>query len=381
MATIMFFAFPEFGHFNPTLKLAKALQHAGHRVCYLGFAEFEEYLRAQQLEFIPIMAEQAHGTAAATRPCMRAKPMLEALSGIDEPDRASSGVFKHVENELQRLTSEVKPDMLLVDFLIGNLAYKADREFGVPSVLVSLSYFETPMLGRPVHDGNPELPVLVLCPDDFDFPVAIKDQNRICIEPSVDLQRKELHAFPWDALDNSKPLIYCSLGSQSYIYDRTADLFRAVAAAMQCKPGWQLLLATGSDVTLEQLGPLPTNVLVVKWAPQVQVLKRAAMMITHGGLGAIKECIFLGVPMVVFPCRWDQPFNAARVAAHGLGVRGNINHISAGHILSLMETIAGNPLFKQRVDAMSKTFRDIEDSGIGVRAVETLLKNSARWAN
>jgi UDP:flavonoid glycosyltransferase YjiC (YdhE family) len=77
--------------------------------------------------------------------------------------------------------------------------------------------------------------------------------------------------------------------------------------------------------------------------------------------------------MIAFPCKWDQPFNAARVVAHGLGVRGSINKVTAGQIHRLIETVAGNPSFKSRVDAMSKVFNEIENSGKGVRVVEKLL--------
>jgi UDP:flavonoid glycosyltransferase YjiC (YdhE family) len=77
--------------------------------------------------------------------------------------------------------------------------------------------------------------------------------------------------------------------------------------------------------------------------------------------------------MIVFPCRWDQPHNAARVVYHGLGVRGNINDASVEQIHSLIDVVDKDPKFKSRIDAMSKTFREIENSGIGVRTVEKLL--------
>jgi UDP:flavonoid glycosyltransferase YjiC (YdhE family) len=105
------------------------------------------------------------------------------------------------------------------------------------------------------------------------------------------------------------------------------------------------------------------------------MLERASIMITHGGLGAVKECILFGVPMIAFPCKWDQPFNAARVVAHGLGVRGSINKVTAGQIHRLIETVAGNPSFKSRVDAMSKVFNEIENSGKGVKILERIISD------
>lgn len=57
--------------------------------------------------------------------------------------------------------------------------------------------------------------------------------------------------------------------------------------------------------------------------PQIDILKYADLMITHGGLGSIKECMDAGVPLLVVPINQelDQPGNAARIEANGLGKR------------------------------------------------------------
>ena len=95
-------------------------------------------------------------------------------------------------------------------------------------------------------------------------------------------------------------------------------------------------------------------------------------MINHGGLGTIKECIYFGVPMIVFPMMRDQPGNAARVAYHGLGIVGQ-SRVSAGQVNALIDTVERNPSFRARAEAMGKKFREIEDSGIGIQVIERLV--------
>lgn len=375
MATIVFFPFPEFGHLTPTLKLARMLKLAGHRIIYLVFAEFEEYVRSQGLEFIPIM-ENSHTDGSSGEPPTRMKVsnISQSLSALEADRRASSAPFRQIEKELERILRETNPDLLIVDFLIGGLAYKASRELGVTSALVSVSYFEMPMLGEPANDPHHlELPVLVLCPKEFDLPHTADKPNRYYIEASIDLQRKELYSFPWEAIDASKPLIYSSVGCQPHLYDDISTLYRAIIEAMKERPDWQLVLAIGRHMDCNAFHPVPENVLLVNWAPQLELIKRAAIMINHAGLGGVKECILFGVPMIVFPRKWDQPFNAARVVAHGLGVRGNIHNVSAGQLHRLIDTITGNHLLNSRVRAMSQIFNQIENSGIGVRTVERIL--------
>jgi UDP:flavonoid glycosyltransferase YjiC (YdhE family) len=375
MATIEFFPFPEFGHLTPTLKLARMLKQAGHRIIYLGFAEFEEYVRSQGLEFIPILESSTPEGTSEERPApMKMRNVSRSLSALEAADRASSGPFRQIEKELERILRETNPNLLIVDFLIGGLAYKAAREFGITSALVSVSYFEMPMLGEPANDiHHLELPVLVLCPKEFDLPHVTDKPNRYYIEASIDLHRKEPYPFPWEAVDASKPLIYSSVGCQPHLYDHISTLYRAIIDAMSERPDWQLVLAIGRHLDCSAFNPVPENVLLVNWAPQVELIKRATIMINHAGLGGVKECILFGVPMIVFPFKWDQPFNAARVVAHGLGVRGDIHNVSARQLHGLINTITGNASLKSRMGAMSKTFNEIENSGIGVRVVEKLL--------
>ena len=71
--------------------------------------------------------------------------------------------------------------------------------------------------------------------------------------------------------------------------------------------------------TIDDLGPIPANVLVVRKAPQIELLKHAALCITHAGLNTALES-FARSPYGSDPyCDIDQPGVAARVAYHGVG--------------------------------------------------------------
>src|SRR6202023_2067331 len=82
----------------------------------------------------------------------------------------------------------------------------------------------------------------------------------------------------------------------------------------------QLLISLGGGLTPKQLGPLNGDPLVVKYAPQLEIVKRAALVITHAGLNTTLESLAEGVPLVCIPLGNDQPGVAARVAARGAGV-------------------------------------------------------------
>jgi MGT family glycosyltransferase len=268
---------------------------------------------------------------------------------------------------------KARPDLLLIDFLLQDLALFA-RADHVPCVLISTSLDEFRL---PLIDGRDgladEMPVLTLCPKDFDFPHAVPRKGRYYLEASIDLERQEPGSFPWHRLDQDRPLIFCTLGSHCEDYEDSEPFFRAVIAAMEKKPDWQLLLALGNPhADPADFQPVPPNVVLVNWAPQLAILERASIMMTHGGLGTVKECIYFGVPMIVFPVDWDQPENAARVSYHGLGVHGSIRS-SAQQILHLIERVAGDSSFKARAESMGRTFREIETRGVGARLIEMIV--------
>jgi len=384
MATILFFPHPEFGHLNPPLKLARTLKRTGHCVYYLGLPDFEDYVRSQGLDYVSILENRCPKGYLKKRANDKARMDLDNLSLILWEATGSSGaaafnLTKEIEEELDRVLRKLAPDLLIIDFKLRDLAPITAERFGVPTAILSVTLIDL----APITDSNDDhstesgLPELFLCPREFDFPSPAK-KNRHYIEPSIELDRKESHSFPWREVDEAKPLIYCSLGSQSYQYEQSQTLFRAIIAAIGHSPDWQLVLATGVHLSSADFNPVPQNVLVVSWAPQLELLERASIMITHGGLGAVKECIFFGVPMIVFPCRWDQPHNAARVVHHGLGLRVDINNVSVQQVLSLIDTVDKDPSFKGRIDAMSRTFRDIENSGVGVQTVENILSGFRR---
>lgn len=72
----------------------------------------------------------------------------------------------------------------------------------------------------------------------------------------------------------------------------------------------------------EELKNKPTNVKIIKWAPQQDVLRHpnVKLFITQGGLQSIEEAIRFNVPMVVMPFLADQGQNAKRIAHKGIAV-------------------------------------------------------------
>jgi hypothetical protein len=110
-------------------------------------------------------------------------------------------------------------------------------------------------------------------------------------------------------------LIYASLGT---IHSQQLEVFARIAEACAHLDA-QLVIALAGGGIPETLPTLPGDPLVLGFAPQLALLQRAALNITHAGLNTVLESLRCGVLMVAIPIANDQPGVAARVAWSGCG--------------------------------------------------------------
>jgi UDP:flavonoid glycosyltransferase YjiC (YdhE family) len=62
------------------------------------------------------------------------------------------------------------------------------------------------------------------------------------------------------------------------------------------------------------LGPVPRNVRVERWVPQLEALARARLVVCHGGSGTVLGTLAAGLPLIILPLFADQIANARRLA-------------------------------------------------------------------
>ena len=111
---------------------------------------------------------------------------------------------------------------------------------------------------------------------------------------------------------DGRPLIYSSLGT---LQNGKTNLFESFVEACNGLDV-QLVVAGRSR---ESLGPLPENVIAASYAPQLELLEKASLTVTHGGLNTVLDSLSCGVPMIVVPLTYEQPAIARRVASIGAG--------------------------------------------------------------
>jgi MGT family glycosyltransferase len=154
---------------------------------------------------------------------------------------------------------------------------------------------------------------LVLTSPAFDFPVPRLPANVRYVGPRL---ADPAWAGEWAPPPGDAPLVLVGLSST---YMAQGDLLGRIVIALGTLPV-RALVTLGPSLELDALGAVPSNVTVVAAAPHAEVLKQAALVVTHAGHGTIIKSLAAGVPVVALPMGRDQPDNAARMVAAGAGV-------------------------------------------------------------
>jgi len=178
----------------------------------------------------------------------------------------------------------------------------------------------------------------------------------------------ETAPFPWEKLDG-RPLIYASLGT---IQNQLQRLFRAILDGCTSL-NVQVVLSLGrKDSTWDQ--PTPANAIVVPFAPQLKLLERAHLLITHAGLNTTLEGLAKGLPMLCLPVTNDQPGVARRVEWLGLGEVLKPAQATATRIARTVEKL----LTDDRYRAAGEKYRDQLKGNPGVVRAADIVEESLR---
>jgi zeaxanthin glucosyltransferase len=390
------------GHLNPMTTLARKLKARGHDVVFIADLDSELAVRAAQLPFISYCEKELPlGSVRQT------SDQLSKLQGQAALEFAIRSVASHLEpsfRNLPRTLREARVDALVldqVDYGLGlvpiNLGlpyvhvsnalhldysgntplctfdwpHETTREalarnqagvLGFMQVLApvtSVAYAYAAQVGLDIDWTDPlatmsELAWLTQTPKEFDFESPHWPSHLHHTGPFHDGLGRIESDFPWDRL-TGEPLVYASMGT---LQNGLEAAFSAIAQAVKPRPGVQLVLSIGDSLDAKQISSLPANCIVVNRAPQIELLKRSALCITHAGLNTVLESLTQGVPMVAIPVTNDQPGVAARIAYTKTGAYVPIQEMTTSRLSALIEEVLSNPEYRQNANNMKQVLAE-----------------------
>ena len=149
----------------------------------------------------------------------------------------------------------------------------------------------------------------------------------------------------------------------------------------------QTLLNAASDLPVRMLvtlGPglegatfdAPENAAVVASAPHDQVMRQAAVVVTHCGHGTVMRALANGCPMLCLPMGRDQNDNAARVAARGAGIR-LARDANVAALRTALVTLLHDPSFARSAKKLGEAIAHAEPRDALVEALERLASKAS----
>jgi sterol 3beta-glucosyltransferase len=124
---------------------------------------------------------------------------------------------------------------------------------------------------------------------------------------------------------------------------------------------------------------VPDNLFVLESAPHSWLFPRMAAVVHHGGAGTTAEGLRAGLPTVVVPFTFDQPFWGARIKALGLGPDPiPLKQLSARRLGDSISIAVGDAEMRERAQACGQAIRAERGTGEAVEIIRQELGTPGR---
>ena len=403
------------GHLNPMCVLGRALQGRGHRVTLFQIPMGEPNARAAGIDFHPIGAalytpELLAGYyaklgglegRAALRWTMEIMRRRAEMVLREAPAAMRSAKVDGLVVDQVSLEGGTVADSLGIPHASVANALPLNTEPGVPPISSHRGYRDSgparfrnraayflqardfKPYRRTVSEGRraaglpsfagkePWFSPLVQVgqiPAEFDFPRREIPPWFHYTGPFHSSEARASVPFPFERLDG-RPLIYASMGT---LQNRLLHVFEAIAEGCAGLDA-QLVISLGGSAAPESLPGLPGSPIVVGYAPQLDLIARASLVITHAGLNTTMETLGRGVPMVAIPVANDQPGVAARLAHAGAGLVVPLKGLAAGRLRRAVERVLAEPGFVECVGRLRDAIRRAGGADRAAEVIERAL--------
>lgn len=162
--------------------------------------------------------------------------------------------------------------------------------------------------------------------------------------------------FPWDWLDPARRQVLVTVGTLAGdLAAHSASFYSRVMKALDpLSDQLQVIMVTAPGVIDDR----PGHVLAAERVPLLALMPRLDAVVCHGGLNTVCESLAAGVPLVVAPIRWDQPFNATQVVGSGAGIRVNFGRVSPDHLRVAVQAVLDDPVYRGAAARIADTFAE-----------------------
>lgn len=389
MSRVLFINGNVHGHINPTIALVRELAARGEEVVYFSTEDFREKIEAAGAIFQPYGEKLdkflKSFTPGGNHPFFT---LMEFMLKMDE--QVISLVMEKING--------TRFDYMIHDAMLGGGKVLAHR-LGIPAVCSCTSFAmdRLPLPPHMVEPGfHPQLDMLykeldrlgevwktgpltmmdiffkkeklniVYTSKLFQPESGLFDESFNFVGPSID-EVSGKDDFLLRELDGRR-VVYISMGT---INNNCIDFYGKCLEAFG-DTELKVVMAVGKKVDIASLGPVAGNIIVRNHVPQLEVLKKTDVFISHGGLNSVSEALYYGVPVIAIPQANDQPAVAKQLTALGAGIGLKMEAMMPEVLKECVHRILGEDTFKMSVEKIRESFKE---AGGYKTAVDCILKH------
>lgn len=401
------------GHINGSTSLATELKARGHEVVFLGRLDGKEPVEAQEIRYVSIAEEEFPLGSTLT--------FFEKVGRAEGKEAFEITIQYYYDSTRMLLTylpgaiTKENPDLILNDQTYRAGAAVASK-LEVPYVTIcnALNFMSDPRVPPPVapwfywsgplgrlrnklgykgyykaikpiidlvddwartnrvpfsssgNASNSSLLILSQLVPEFELPRDPIPQI-LHVGPFANDARVEVDDFPWDQVEG-REFIYASLGT---VQNQVVQIFQIISKVC-ADLGLPLVISGGGGVDLSGVA-FEGQPVVVSHAPQLKILQKARMVITHAGMNTAAESLKYGVPMVAIPITNDQPGVGARIQYHRVGETIFIKRLNESRLKCAIEKVWNDPVYKNNAKKFKKLISNAGGSRVAADAIEGVL--------
>lgn len=395
----LFITNPAYGHLNPQLGIISELVKKGHKVVVYNTQEFAEKIKQTGAEFRspPFkidkfeLRQMDSALNIAEKILEIADPAITSLNNVVSYEHFDCLLHDAVSlwGKIVGLKNKIPTVSLVPSMAINSkviLAYTkyllSDYWQEIKKPLRTLETFKRhSMFYKNIGEKTPPIFDLFINKERLNIvftsryfqPFAESFDSSYKFVGPIIFDRKE-EQVPSELLQTDKPIVYVSLGTA---FNDDIIFYKTLINAFSQLP-YQAFISIGSYLKNSDLGKIPENVHVKNYLPQLEILKKSSLFISHGGMNSVNESLYFGVPMLLFPIIQEQHVNASRVEELGFGIYFHNKIINQGEIISAVQKILKDSFYSQNAKMISKTQHE---AGGLTAAVNQILDYASRTTN
>ncbi|MBK8727371.1 MAG: hypothetical protein IPL96_15370 [Holophagaceae bacterium] len=420
MSRILFGLIPAWGHAAPTVAIAQRLMAAGHTVAYAAHPSMRKLLDSAGLELLEEFQwgdNLVQGMELMRQGYSQQQILLRLAHG--RPFRIFLHRLEEGTADFRKLIRTWQPDLVVNDIVFhpGLLAAEAEGILHATSCPVILPHWISPGLppygsGKPPRQasslgsrlgsfaggllrriagarlnavrrahGIPKAAEPVLAHSKYltlayttealEYPRPELPREIHYIGPSISDRRGDHDLpFPWAWLDAS-PLVLVSLGT---IFNGDRGFFEKAAEASRGQ-SWRMVMKVSPHLPAGSWPGGPENVLAVHEQPQLALLDRASLMVSHAGDNSVNEALAKGVPLVLAPAGVDQAEVAQRVVEAGAGLRIALGSVTVLELRETIRRVLDEQGFRSNAERIAADFARCDGPRVGAALLERLISS------